>query len=303
MEEGTGNLKVIDSHLHVWSNGQSPFPYAAGQEPPEQMQSNCGAEDLLERMSEARVSGSLIVQPINHKFDHSYVKSVIDQHPNKFKGMCLANPSLSPDEAVANIQDLHGQGFVGIRFNPYLWPDNGKMSNEAGSMMFAKAAELGMPVGIMCFKGLDLHFDDIKTLLEGTPETKVILDHFGFFMQQAKDIESDDKIFAQLLELSNYPQVYVKTSAYFRNSRGGNGWPYADLAPRLEALLEHYGSERLLWGSDYPFVKNECGYKESLAALFKWREESTDLQDKLTDSELENIFYGTATKLFGSWGG
>jgi predicted TIM-barrel fold metal-dependent hydrolase len=33
------------------------------------------------------------VQPINHKFDHSYVSSVLQKYPSKFVGCCLADPT------------------------------------------------------------------------------------------------------------------------------------------------------------------------------------------------------------------
>jgi hypothetical protein len=38
-------------------------------------------------------------------------------------------------------------------------------------------------VGFMCFKGLNLHLPEIKALLEASPETTVIIDHFGFLYQ------------------------------------------------------------------------------------------------------------------------
>ncbi|KAJ0717777.1 putative 2-amino-3-carboxymuconate-6-semialdehyde decarboxylase, metal-dependent hydrolase [Helianthus annuus] len=70
----TSTTKIIDSHLHVWASPQEAiekFPYVPGQEP-----SIRGNFDfLLHCMEEAGVDGALIVQPINHKFDHSYVTS------------------------------------------------------------------------------------------------------------------------------------------------------------------------------------------------------------------------------------
>lgn len=66
------------------------------------------------------------------------------------------------------------QGFCGVRFNPYLWPEGGPgMKDETGLALYRRAGELGMPVGVMCFKGLCLHLDEIKALLESSPETKV----------------------------------------------------------------------------------------------------------------------------------
>lgn len=37
-------------------------------------------------------------------------------------------------------------------------------------------------------------------------------------------------------------------------------YPYPSLQPRFAALIEHFGPERLLWGSDFPFVSDgQCG--------------------------------------------
>lgn len=55
-------LCLPDSHLHVWSDGKPPFPYAEGQEPPERLQSSSGPSVLLREMDTAGVGGALIVQ-------------------------------------------------------------------------------------------------------------------------------------------------------------------------------------------------------------------------------------------------
>ena len=113
--------KVIDSAVHVWSNGEEPFPWVAA--PPDDLRTAATHEELAKSMNAAGVSGALIVQPANHKFDHSYVSSALKAHPGLFKGMLLANPTVPPAEAVAELERLHAEGFVGVRFNPYLFPD------------------------------------------------------------------------------------------------------------------------------------------------------------------------------------
>ena len=50
-------------------------------------------------------------------------------------------------------------------------------------ILWVPLGTLKMPVGIMCFKGLPLHYTDIVALLEHSPGTDVIIDHFGFFLQ------------------------------------------------------------------------------------------------------------------------
>ena len=125
--------KIIDSHLHVWADTNEAtnqgFPYADGQDPPDSLKEVASTAALLKQMDANSVDGSLIVQPINHEFDHSYVMKAIEKHPNRFKGMLLHDPSLSPEEAVSRLEDLALKGFVGVRFNPYLWP---KVDDDAG---------------------------------------------------------------------------------------------------------------------------------------------------------------------------
>jgi hypothetical protein len=52
----------------------------------------------------AGVSGAMIVQPANHMYDHSYVTSVLQQHPDKFVGCLLADPTTGrhPKTSVLN---------------------------------------------------------------------------------------------------------------------------------------------------------------------------------------------------------
>lgn len=94
------NLLPIDSHLHVWSDGERPYPYFNDNIPPDDLK-HCQVEDLLVQQMNARVAGALIVQPINHGYDHSYVLSVI-KHSQRMKGMCLMNPTLSKAGELSN---------------------------------------------------------------------------------------------------------------------------------------------------------------------------------------------------------
>ncbi len=122
-------IRIIDTHLHVWANtheAATTYPYQSLPPPPSTIVDRATPDSLLSQMSNCGVEGALIVQPINHKFDHSYVAAAIRTYPNKFKGMLLFDPSSSQSKADAlrQLHDLLLQGFVGVRFNPSLWPTN-----------------------------------------------------------------------------------------------------------------------------------------------------------------------------------
>jgi len=133
-------MKTIDSHLHVWATPEeaAKFPYFPSQEPPANLETKASLNALLETMNDANVQGSLIVQPINHKFDHSYVANALKEHPDKFKGMMLHDPSMDLDTALAKLEELKALGFVGVRYNPYLWSEGEEMSNSVGSEVFKR---------------------------------------------------------------------------------------------------------------------------------------------------------------------
>jgi predicted TIM-barrel fold metal-dependent hydrolase len=76
------------------------------------------------------VSGALIVQPSNHQYDHRYLNSVLQQYPNKFAGCLLADPTPGGGGAAAIEQLAKEHGYKAVRFNPYLWPEGEKMTNE-----------------------------------------------------------------------------------------------------------------------------------------------------------------------------
>jgi predicted TIM-barrel fold metal-dependent hydrolase len=289
---------VIDAHLHIWANSQEAshgYPYAEGQDPPESLTESASASRLLEKMQEGGIDGALIVQPINHKFDHSYVLSAIKEHPDRFKGMLLHNPSLSAEVAVTALEDLVLKGFVGVRFNPYLWPkdDAGKWKSmstpgEGGLAVYIRCSELKIPVGIMCFQGLQQHYDDILELLNASPETTMILDHFGF----TSFTPDGDKAFEQLMALASYPQVVVKISALFRLSDNA---PYTRVkSERFVPLLNAFGPHRLMFGSDFPFVLEQIpGYEGTKNLVESWIDDET---------MRERIMGGTAQHYFGAWG-
>ena len=91
--------KVIDSAVHVWSDGEAPFPWE-GAPPPEPLRSAATHEALAQLLrgaagaaGAAGVAGALIVQPSVHKFDHSYVTAALRAHPELFCGMWRSSSS------------------------------------------------------------------------------------------------------------------------------------------------------------------------------------------------------------------
>lgn len=290
----------IDSHLHLWTPDAERYPAATP--PPEHLNKDGRGtfENFVKLMDATRVSHAVVVQPINYGQDYTYLMTAMDAYPERLRGIFVADPSVGPENAGAWLErTAHSHaGWVGVRFNPYKWPEGAAkgMADETGLAMFRKAGELGLVVGFMPFKGLGSHATEIEALLRASPETKVIIDHWGFFLQPATGF-GDDRAFDEaswqsLLALSAFPQVSVKLSALFRVAK--DPLPFSSLSERLEVLLEKFGSARLLWGSDFPYATEHSDYATATVAMEAWPAWET-----LADEDRTNILYATSARLFG----
>ena len=262
---------VIDSHLHVWS---STFPYAPGKEPPPELgDAVASAEALDASLKAVGADGALVVQPINYEFDHSYVASVLSTHKN-FRGMALANPA-DPGALAALVDGAPPGTWTGVRFNPYLWPEAARtgawLADGAGLALLEICHARGLAIGVMAFQGLTPLLPSIEALLAHPKAVPVVIDHWGFPRESpgapaAPGLAFDEAAWEALLKLGrDHATVYVKLSALFRVSREGP--PYADLKPRFAALVDAYGADRLMWGSDFPFAQLSGGQGASLDAV------------------------------------
>jgi predicted TIM-barrel fold metal-dependent hydrolase len=69
-------------------------------------------------------------------------------------------------------------------------------------------------------------------------------------------------------------------------------FPHREVWPTLEAMIQHVGSDRLLWGTDMPFQNRFCTYRQSR----DWIENYCTFLD---EPALADIMGGTAARILG----
>ncbi|MCZ6538864.1 MAG: amidohydrolase family protein [Chloroflexi bacterium] len=277
-------MKKIDSHLHVWADDPSTYPYREGQAAPA---ARGNAEFLLELMDDAEVAGALIVQPIVHGFDHTYVGDTLAQWPDRFIGMCLVDPQ--HDDPVGMLDDLVERGYRGVRFNPALWRAGETMAGDVGRALYSRAGELSIAVGFLVSPE---NYDEIDALAGEFPNTAAIVDHFGHCVPSIEGFEVPE--FERLISMSRHPNLHVKLSEFPRASN--EEFPYADLFVWVHRLIDAYTADRLMWGTDFPFIVEQAGYSRG------W-EIADRIEPALGPGLAESLLGGTCENLFGVWGG
>ncbi|MDE2890767.1 MAG: amidohydrolase family protein [Gemmatimonadota bacterium] len=85
------------------------------------------------------------------------------------------------------------------------------------------------------------------------PELRLALSHLGLPPRQAAapSARQARTAMASVLALAEFPQSRVKLSGFYALTDPGHDFPHRAAWPYVEALVDAYGVERLLWASDY----------------------------------------------------
>jgi len=152
-----------------------------------------------------------------------------------------------PEEYMAGLRAQ--PGLLGIRILPGIDYAEGRnlalFVEGAWDPVFAAASRHGVPVVVF----IPLELRHVHRVARAFPELRLVIDHCG--MPAPPTAPPLDDLFAtlpDLLELAAYPNVAVKLTGL--PAIDPEPYPFPRLWPRLHRMLDAFGPERLLWGSD-----------------------------------------------------
>ena len=118
------------------------------------------------------------------------------------------------------------------------------------------------------------------------PNVQFVLDHCGNPPIASGDISQWRIDLAALAEL---PNVVGKVSGIVNHAK--HGWTSDDLRPAVEHVIQCFGWDRVLWGSDRPVLAPHGGLK-------RWVEATKELVSGASTAEQENLFYNNAARVY-----
>lgn len=273
----------IDAHVHVWTPDTRRYPVGPNFTVADMVPPSFTADQLLAHCRPENVERIVLIQMNFYELDHRYLLAVMRQHPGVFSAVGLVDHQ-SPAVAAA-MNHLAAQGVRGFRLHSLGdakdWPHS-----ETMATLWKKAAADGLAVCPL-INPEDLPHIDV--LCKRFPDTTVVVDHFARIGVSGRiDAERLDA----LCRLARFPNVHVKTSAFY--ALGAKASPYTDLTAMIQRVLDAFGPQRLMWGSDCPYqVQDPHTYHDSIALI-------RDSMDSLSATEKQWILRDTAEKVFFS---
>jgi L-fuconolactonase len=190
-----------------------------------------------------------------------------------------------PAEELARIQgSAGGQRLAGIRHLVQDEPDPDWLDRAEVRRGIAAVGAAGLPYDILVRLP---QAEAALRLVRALPDQMFVLDHLGKPAIASGELEPWA---GWIGRLAAEPNVVCKLSGMVTEADWGT-WTVPDLRPYADVVLEAFGPDRLMFGSDWPVCVLAGSYDEVFQA-------ATDLTAQLSAAEREAVFGGTATRVY-----
>ena len=133
----------------------------------------------------------------------------------------------------------------------------------------------------------DIHLANILILARRHPSLKIVIDHCG-----KPDLANSPSALWQngLRELAACNNVFIKLSGLLTQAPAGKVL-LADIQPIFNLLINEFGVERVMWGSDWPVINLNGDYAA-------WLELTTALLSELSIADQTKIWSSNAQNFY-----
>ena len=260
---------AIDCHVHVFDPQR--FPYAADTWYRPGPAETGTAVQLGQVLDAHHVRHALIVGPNSgYGLDNSCLLDALAQGQGRYKGIAVVRN----DASTGELQELQAQGVVGIALNVALL---GTAFYADTAPLLQRLRDLGLWAQVQV---QDEQLLDLNAMLLDSG-VHVLFDHCG---RPRASTGVSQAGFQTLLQWANTGRACVKLSGCAKFSDLPH--PYADVRPYVQALIQAFTPQALVWASDWPFLRAPArlDYGPLRAMVENWFQDAADRRAVLWDT-------------------
>jgi len=272
---------MIDAHQHFWRVERGDYGWltpALGA-----IHRDFGPDDLAPILARHGIESTILVQAAPTHAETQWLLDIAHRTPfvAGVVGWVDFDAGDAPEQVAALARD---HKLVGVRPMVQDIGDDDWLIRPAHTPVFEALVAHGLVFDALV---LPRHLTRLARVVERHPSLRVVVDHGAKPRIREREI---DRWRADLAAVASHPQVNCKLSGLVTEARPDDDT--AALAPWIDALLDLFAPDRLLWGSDWPVVDLAGGYD-------RWREITMQSLRALDAGARDAVLGGTAERLYG----
>ncbi|MBL8849964.1 MAG: amidohydrolase [Planctomycetaceae bacterium] len=232
------DFPVIDCHAHIYSLDEQTYPII---ENPYRPPAGAGTVEHLRR--EMQAAGVKFATAIHtstfYRWDNRFTADASRDNRDVLAGVCTLNPD-DPASPATLENYVTNYNIRGMRSIPAL---SNKLDDPGVDALWGIAEKLGIVINVLVNADRQ---GEIEALVERHPKLRIVLDH----CLNIKAGPTLEPTVAAMQALAALPTVHAKLSFMATGSAGE--YPFTDMHAPCLAVIEAYGPERCVWGSDFP---------------------------------------------------
>jgi len=274
-------ISLLDTHQHLVYREKASYGWT--KDIPPLAEGNFTLDDYKTLTEGLGIGGTLFmetgVDDPDYQQETRFVKSLADNSDNGMIGLISSIRPESDEGFETWLEETIAMGVVGYRRILHVMPDDTSQSDIFRNNV-RKIGVSGKTFDI-CF--LPGQLPVACELAKACENTKLILNHCG-----VPDIAGDglNPWRQDIKALAQIPNVICKLSGLMAYCAPGTS-SLETIEPYVDHVLNCFGPNRMVWGSDWPVVNLAKGLPEWIAVTRK-------ILGKLSVDEASSIAYGTA---------
>ncbi|QIP83350.1 amidohydrolase family protein [Streptomyces sp. Tu 2975] len=278
-------MNVVDAHHHVWDLSVRDQEWISGRAMAP-IRRSFGIEDLSPLARAAGVRATVLVQTVC-AVEETPEFLALAAADNLVAGVVGWTDLTAPGVAdtLAALRELPGgHRLVGVRHQVQSEPDPHWLLRPDVLRGLAAVAEAGLVYDVVV---LPHQLSAAAGAAARVPGLTFVLDHLG----KPPVASAEPGPWTRAVRaLAAHPNTVCKLSGLVTEA-DWSSWTVAGLRPFADTVLEAFGPDRLLFGSDWPVCNLAAGYAEVLGA-------ARALTGHLGEEERRAVFADTATRVY-----
>ena len=266
---------MIDAHQHFWQVSRFDYPW---------MSSDLGVlyrdylpHDLASILERNGVDQTVLVQASNSVAESRWLLELADA--NSFIAGVVGWVDLTQlDELCAHPK------FKGVRHLVESEPDDEWLIQPAVLASLQKLASRGLTYDLLVHTR---HLKYVPQVVESCPELRFVIDHLAKPPIARNEINEWSEA---MKPVAAFPNVHCKLSGLVTEANW-TSWQTDDLRPYVDKVLELFGPDRMMFGSDYPVCLLAASYDRVLESF-------QELLQDLSDADRDKIFSTNAERFY-----